>query len=78
MGPARNFCQCTTFTFCTEQPVVTCERIRLQDLARALVDEARLAEIRSWFEAAGMVVDTGRMRQAADAPMGWTLVARRG
>lgn len=31
MGPARNFCQCTTFTFCTEQPVVTCERIRLQD-----------------------------------------------
>ena len=54
------------------------ERIRLQDLARALVDEARLAEIRSWFEAAGMVVDTGRMRQAADAPMGWTLVARRG
>ncbi|ELV33947.1 hypothetical protein EC990816_3710 [Escherichia coli 99.0816] len=31
MGPARNFCQRTTFTFCTEQPVVTAERIRLQD-----------------------------------------------
>ncbi|EGB69716.1 hypothetical protein ERFG_04528, partial [Escherichia coli TW10509] len=31
MSPARNFCQRTTFTFCTEQPVITCERIRLQD-----------------------------------------------
>ncbi|BDW28819.1 hypothetical protein MP31_23770 [Escherichia coli N36254PS] len=31
MGPARNFCQCTTFTFGTEQPIVTAERIRLQD-----------------------------------------------
>ncbi len=31
MGPTRNFCQRTIFTFCTEQPVVTCERIRLQD-----------------------------------------------
>ncbi|EZJ80447.1 hypothetical protein AB93_4483 [Escherichia coli 5-172-05_S3_C1] len=31
MSPARNFCQRTTFTFCTEQPVVTGERIRLQD-----------------------------------------------
>ncbi len=31
MSTARNFCQRTTFAFCTEQPVVTCERIRLQD-----------------------------------------------
>lgn len=31
MSPVRNFCQRTTFTFCTEQPVVTGERIRLQD-----------------------------------------------
>ena len=31
MGPARYFCQCTNFTFGTEQPVVTFERIRLQD-----------------------------------------------
>ena len=31
MGPARNFCQRTAFTFCTEQPVVTCELIRLQN-----------------------------------------------
>ena len=31
MGPARHFRQRTTFTFSTEQPVVTCERIRPQD-----------------------------------------------
>ncbi len=30
MGSARNFCQRTIFTFCTEQPIVTVERIRLQ------------------------------------------------
>ena len=54
------------------------ERVRLQDLDAALVDHARLDEIRGWFEAAGMVVETGRMRQSEDAPMGWTLVARHG
>jgi hypothetical protein len=31
MDPARNFCQCTAFTSGTEQPIVTAERIRLQD-----------------------------------------------
>ncbi|AAN82092.1 hypothetical protein ECDEC6E_4329 [Escherichia coli DEC6E] len=31
MDPARNFCLCTTFTFGTEQPIVTAECIRLQD-----------------------------------------------
>lgn len=54
------------------------ERIRLLDLDAALVDSVRLAQIEAWFSDAGLHVETGRMMQATDSPMGWTLVARRG
>ncbi|MGY0505477.1 class I SAM-dependent methyltransferase [Luteimonas sp. e5] len=54
------------------------ERMRLQDLAAALLSPKKLAQIRMWLEEHGMSVETGTLRQATDAPMGWTLVARHG
>ncbi|HBP4333359.1 TPA: hypothetical protein L5114_004952 [Escherichia coli] len=48
MGPARNFCQCTAFTFGTEQPIVTVERIRLQDTPEGTKVLCRMFSLPVW------------------------------
>ena len=48
MDPARNFCLCITFTFGTEQPIVTAECIRLQDTPEGTKVLCRMFSLPVW------------------------------
>lgn len=52
------------------------ERLRLQHLMSALLDDSAIADIAQGFVSAGLQVEINRLWQKSDALMGWTLVAR--